>query len=90
MEPDEVYFWGTHNGAEIDLLLFKNGKRFGLECKRVDAPRLTQSMQIALEDLQLNHLTVIYPGERSYPLAEKVTAVSLSSLGTGSSFKIFR
>lgn len=90
MEPDEVYFWGTHNGAEIDLLLFKNGKRFGLECKRVDAPRLTPSMQIALEDLQLNHLTVIYPGERSYPLAEKVTAVSLSSLGTGSSFKIFR
>ncbi len=90
MEPDDVYFWGTHNGAEIDLLLFKNGKRFGLECKRVDAPRLTPSMQIALEDLQLNHLAVIYPGERSYPLAEKVTAVPLSSLGTESSFNIFR
>lgn len=89
MEPDGVYFWGTHNGAEIDLLLFKNGQRFGLECKRVDAPRLTPSMQIALEDLQLNHLAVIYPGERSYPLAEKVTAVPLSSLGTESSFKIF-
>lgn len=90
MEPDEVYFWGTHNGAEIDLLLFRNGKRFGLECKRVDAPRLTPSMQIALEDLQLNHLAVIYPGERLYPLGEKVTAVPLSSLGTESPFNNFR
>lgn len=83
IKPDEAYFWGTHNGAEIDLLLIKNGRRFGLECKRVDAPRLTPSMQIALEDLQLDRLAVIYPGERSYPLAEKVTAVPLSSLGMG-------
>ena len=83
IEPDEVYFWGTHNGAEIDLLLLKNGRRFGLECKRVDAPRLTLSMQIALEDLQLDRLVVIYPGERYYPLGEKVTAVPLSSFGMG-------
>ncbi|WKZ46941.1 MAG: ATP-binding protein [Anaerolineales bacterium] len=89
IEPDEVYFWATHNGAEIDLLLFKNGKRFGLECKRVDAPRLTPSMQIAIEDLQLNHLAVIYPGERSYPLAEKATVVPLSSLETESASEIF-
>lgn len=89
IDPDEAYFWGTHNGAELDLLLLKNGQRLGLECKRVDAPRLNQSMQIALEDLQLNHLAVIYPGERSYPLAEKVTAVPLSSLGTESPFEIF-
>jgi len=89
MGPDEAYFWGTHNGAEIDLLLFKNGKRVGVECKRVDAPRLTTSMQIALEDLQLNHLAVIYPGERLYPLSEKVSAVPLSSLGMESAFKIF-
>lgn len=81
IEPDEAYFWGTHNGAEVDLLLLKNGRRFGLECKRVDAPRLTPSMQIALEDLQLDHLAVIYPGERSYPITEKVTATPLSSFG---------
>jgi len=81
IEPDEAYFWGTHNGAEIDLLLLKNRRRFGLECKRVDAPRLTSSMQIALEDLQLDHLAVIYPGDRSYSIAEKVTATPLSSLG---------
>ncbi len=81
--PEEAYFWGTHNGAEIDLLLLKDGRRLGMECKRVDAPRLTPSMQIALKDLQLDHLAVIYPGERSYPLAEKVTAVPLSSFGAG-------
>ena len=90
IEPDEVYFWGTHNGAEIDLLLLKNGRRFGLECKRVDAPRLTPSMQIALEDLQLDRLAVIYPGERSYPLGEKVTAVPLSSFGMGVSPEFLR
>jgi hypothetical protein len=82
VDPDESYFWATHNGAEIDLLLLKNGRRLGVECKRVDAPRLTPAMQIALQDLQLDHLAVIYPGERSYPLADKVIAVPLSTLGT--------
>ncbi len=85
IEPDEAYFWATHNGAELDLLLLKNGRRLGVECKRVDAPRLTPSMQIALDDLQLERLAVIYPGERSYPLAENATAVPLSSLGKTSS-----
>ena len=87
--PDETYFWGTHNGAEIDLLLLKNGRRLGVECKRVDAPRLTPSMRNALEDLQLDQLVVIYPGDRSYPLIEKVTAVPLSSLGTDMPSGIF-
>ncbi len=81
--PDEAFYWGTYNGAEIDLLLLKNGRRLGVECKRVDAPRLTPSMRIALEDLQLDQLVVIYPGARSYPLNDKVTAVPLSSLVTG-------
>ena len=75
---------------EIDLLLLKNGSCFGLECKRVDAPRLTPSMQIALEDLQLDRLVVIYPGERYYPLGEKVTAVPLSSFGMGVSPEFLR
>ena len=81
IRPDEVYFWATHGGAEIDLLLLKNGRRLGVESKRVDAPRLTPSMRNALEDLQLDHLAVIYPGDRAYPLADKVNAVPLSSLG---------
>ncbi|MBI4673153.1 MAG: ATP-binding protein [Chloroflexi bacterium] len=80
--PDEAYFWATHNGAELDLLIVKQGHKFGVECKRVDAPRLTPSMRIALEDLGLEHIAVIYPGDRRYPLAERVTAVPLDALAS--------
>jgi predicted AAA+ superfamily ATPase len=78
VEPEEFYFWGTHGGAEIDLVLRKNGKMVGVECKRVDAPRLTPSMRAALSDLGLERITVIYPGKRKYALAERVEAVPLS------------
>ena len=78
--PDETYFWGTHSGAELDLLLLKDGKRIGVECKRMDAPRLTPSMHIAMEDLQLDRLLVIYPGPHSYPLANDIKTVPLKNL----------
>jgi hypothetical protein len=78
VEPEEFYFWGTHGGAEIDLVLRKNGKMVGVECKRVDAPRLTPSIRAALSDLGLERITVIYPGEKKYALAERVEAVPLS------------
>ena len=80
VQPDEVYFWATHAGAELDLLLFKDGRRFGVEIKRADAPRLTPSMRTALEDLRLDRLAVIYPGERRYALAEQVEVVPLMDL----------
>jgi len=80
IQPDEVYFWATHAGAELDLLLFKDGRRFGVEIKRADAPRLTPSMRIALDDLRLDRLVVIYPGERRYALAEQVEVVPLMDL----------
>ena len=80
VQPDEVYFWATHAGAELDLLLFKDGRRFGVEIKRADAPRLTPSMRTALEDLRLDRLVVIYPGERRYTLAEQVEVVPLMDL----------
>ncbi|NKQ36563.1 MAG: ATP-binding protein [Chloroflexi bacterium] len=79
-QPDEVYFWATYGGAELDLLLLKNGRRLGVECKRVDAPRLTRSMKIALEDLELEKLLVIYPGERPYPLAEQIMALPVEAI----------
>lgn len=82
VQPDEVYFWATHAGAELDLLLFKDGRRFGVEIKRADAPRLTPSMRTALEDLRLDRLVVIYPGERRYTLAEQVEVVPLMELCT--------
>jgi predicted AAA+ superfamily ATPase len=78
--PDEAWFWATHAGAEIDLLMIKDGRRVGIEFKRADAPRLTPSMRIALRDLRLDALYVVYPGERRYPLADAVEAVPLSAL----------
>lgn len=80
IQPDEAYFWATHNGAELDLLLIKDSKRIGLECKRADAPRITPSMKIAMTDLELDRLMVIYPGTRRYPLAEGMEVVPLTEL----------
>jgi uncharacterized protein len=80
LEPDEVFFWATHSGAELDLLLLKDGRRFGVECKRVDAPRLTPSMRIASATLELSKLLVIYPGILPYPLDDKTQVVPLASL----------
>ena len=78
LNPDDAYYWATHNGAEIDLVLFKNGRRIGVECKRMDAPTLTPSMRIALADLKLDELRVVYPGEKRYPLADRVEVVPLA------------
>jgi len=80
--PDESYFWATHNGAELDLLLLKNGLRIGIECKRSDAPRVTPSMRISLTDLELDRLVVIYPGTRRYSLAEGVEVLPLVELAS--------
>jgi predicted AAA+ superfamily ATPase len=76
--PDEAYYWATHNGAELDLFLFKDGRRIGIECKRADAPVMTRSMQIAMADLKLDRLYVLYPGDRTYSLGKKVEVVPLA------------
>lgn len=75
-----AYFWRTSNGAEVDLLLEEGGRLRGFEIKRSDAPRLTSSMRSALADLELESLSVIYPGDRRYALAESVTAVPFADL----------
>ena len=92
LRPDEAYYWATHQGAEIDLVLFKHGRRIGVECKRMDAPTLTPSMRIALNDLKLDRLVVVYPGERRYALADGVEVIPLIELvgaegNTASMFK---
>ena len=69
----------THNGAELDLLLFKNSRRIGVECNRAAAPTLTPSMRIALADLKLDHLYVLYPGERPYSLGKNVEVMPLAT-----------
>jgi len=80
-EPhDESWFWATHQGAEIDLLLRRGDRWLGVECKRADAPRITRSIRIALEDLGLDRIAIVYPGAKRYPLADNVEVVPLASL----------
>jgi len=76
-EQEECYYWGIHAEAELDLLIMKNGKRIGFECKYNDAPRLTKSMKTALETLKLDNLFVIYPGKKEYRLDEKILVKGL-------------
>ena len=77
-----AYFWATHTGAELDLLLFVRGRRYGVEVKFQDTPRLTASMRHALDDLRLDRLTVLYPGDRGYDLERQVGVMPLSELAT--------
>ena len=80
-KPDTApYFWGTHNGAELDLLLLEGGKRLGFEIKYSDAPRILPSMRIAMKELRLHRLTVLYPGSRSYSLADRIEVVPAQEL----------
>ncbi|MBI5851013.1 MAG: ATP-binding protein [Planctomycetes bacterium] len=80
VRPDAEYFWATHAGAELDLLLFRGGKRLGVAIKRVDAPGMTKSMAIAREDLHLDALAVVYPGPQRYAIEDGVEAVPLREL----------
>ena len=75
-----VFFWSTQAGAELDLLAMIKGKRYGVEIKYADAPGMTKSMHIALQDLKLKHLFVVYPGEQPYSLHEKVTVVPATGI----------
>lgn len=79
-QPDAVHFWATHTGAELDLLLFKNGERLGVEIKRADAPVITPSMRIAVKDLKLDRLVVLYPGASRYEISDRIVAVPLAEL----------
>lgn len=77
---NEAYFWGTHQGAELDLMFFHHGKRYGIEVKFSEAPEVTRSMHIALQDLGLEHLWVLYPGEQGYPVHERISVLPITKL----------
>ena len=79
-QPDQAYFWATHQGAELDLLLHKGSQRVGVEFKRNDAPRVNASMRVAMADLHLDALYVVYPGQHRYRLADGIEAVPLWAL----------
>jgi predicted AAA+ superfamily ATPase len=80
VRAEDCYFWATQSGAELDLLIFKEGKRLSFEIKYSDAPKITPSMKIAMEDLQLDHLTIVYPGEKSYDFSDKISIDGLQSV----------
>jgi len=76
----DAYFWATHAGAELDLLVLVEGRRYGFEFKYADAPGRSRSMHIALQDLQLDHLWVIYPGQQEYALDDHITVIPLEAV----------
>jgi hypothetical protein len=80
LRPGEAYFWRTHSGAELDLLLTHRGRRFGFEFKYSEAPRITRSAHTAIGDLKLDHVWVVYPGEHVFPIEKKITAMPLTQL----------
>jgi len=82
LHPNVAYFWGTHAGAEIDLVFQHKGRRYGMEVKFSEAPSLTPSMRIAVSELNLEQLWIVYPGNEVYPVTEKITALPLTKLET--------
>jgi predicted AAA+ superfamily ATPase len=80
LDTRDAYFWSTHGGAELDLLVRVRGKSYGFEIKYADAPGTSRSMQVALHDLSLEHLWVVYPGSQEYALDERITVWPLAAL----------
>jgi predicted AAA+ superfamily ATPase len=77
---DSCYFWATHNKAELDLLILKNGKKLGFEFKLSEAPKITPSMLQSCEDLNLESLSIVYPGQREYQVSDKITVIPLKQI----------
>lgn len=76
---EKCFFWSTYQGAELDLLIV-TGKRVGFEIKRTTVPTMTKSMHVALTDLRLDRLDVIYEGDETYPLEDRVRAVPITRI----------
>jgi predicted AAA+ superfamily ATPase len=80
LQPAEAYFWATYGGAELDLLFHHRGNRYGLEIKFSESPEVTRSMHSALDELQIAHLWLLYPGQQSYPVHDRITVWPLQNL----------
>lgn len=77
----DAYFWATHGGAELDLMMLHRGRRYGVEFKYGDAPSMTKSMHMALRDLKLERLFVVHPGKDGYEMSDTSEAVPITQLG---------
>lgn len=80
LDTRDAYFWATHAGAELDLLVRLGGKAYGFEFKYADAPGPSRSRHAAIQDLSLEHLWVIYPGRQEYPLHDKASVIPIDAL----------
>jgi predicted AAA+ superfamily ATPase len=80
VESDQCFFWATEQGAELDFLVIRGGRRWGFEIKRTTTPTITRSMRSALTDLKLDRLWVIHAGDSTFALSRDVTAVSWKEL----------
>lgn len=80
LQPDQAWFYAVHSGSELDLLLFHEGRRIGVEFKRADSPGITRSMRIAFADVRLDELLIVYPGERAFQLEQNIRALPLANL----------
>ena len=80
LQTRDIYFWGTHAGAELDLFAMVKGKRYGFEFKYADAPDRSRSMNTAIQDLHLDRLWVIYPGRQEYALDEKISVIPIDTI----------
>jgi predicted AAA+ superfamily ATPase len=79
-DPTDCFFWATHQGAELDLLVVRGGRRRGFEFKLTTSPAVTRSMRIALQDLRLDGLDVVHAGSHTFPLTEGIRAVSIDRM----------
>ena len=80
VQTDRCFFWRTHTGAELDLLVVAGRRRWGFEFKRSTTPVVTPSMRSALHDLKLDRLDVVHAGEETFPLAPRIRALALARL----------
>ena len=77
---DQCFYWRTHGGAELDLLVVQGSRRYGFEFKRTTSPAVTPAMRSALHDLELSRLDVVHAGEKSFPLDRRIRAVAAREL----------
>lgn len=80
LKNEESYFWSTHAEADLDLFCFRNGRPLGFEVKFTDSPKVTKSMKIAMDDLKLHHLYIVYPGTKNFKLNDRISAIGIKNL----------
>lgn len=78
----DVYYWATYQGAELDLMFVRHGRRYGVEIKYSEAPAVTKSARVAIEDLGLDHVWIVCPGKSAYPVDDRIGVVPIAAIAT--------